>query len=120
VVQVAGILAARRVHLDHALRDAVVAAISDSKPLGPETRAVLESCQQKADDQYLDVLDSLGANEPLPSEAMESFVRARALAAVLAALSEPNPADATEVVYEVLASGRDDEVLAAIESVLKL
>jgi hypothetical protein len=64
------------------------------------------------DNSYLDMQDTLEAHQSLPREAVESFRRARALAAVLGATDPVADAEATEIVYEAIASSTNEKEAA--------
>jgi hypothetical protein len=115
IVERACMLAVNGLNLEGALREGVVASIRGGE-LPTDVLALLERLQQEADDHYLGVLDSLETGEPLPMEAEASFRRARALAAILAGTGEVDAEAATDVVYEVFASGADHEALETIVS----
>jgi hypothetical protein len=121
MVRAAGTSAAEKAGLDAVMRGEVIAAINGAKAIDDATRACLETLQWESDQYYLKVSDSLAARESLPAEAMTSFMRARAVAAILLAVADRDDAGtATDVVYETLACGSDrDALLSTIERIVQ-
>jgi hypothetical protein len=116
IVEGACMLAVNGLDLERVLREGIVASIRGTRELPGDTRALLERLQVEADDHYLRMLDSLKSEEALPVEGQASFRRARALAAILAGTGEVDAVTATDVLYEVLASGADHGALRTIVS----
>jgi hypothetical protein len=106
----------RNAHLEGDLLDATLAAVDGRKTLRPELRERLVDLQQRWDDRYLDVQDSLEAGEQPPAEALEAFHRARALDAVLGALEEADGPATTDIVYEAIMSGAGGPELVSVIS----
>ena len=99
------------------LRD-VLAAVEGREALQPDIKEQLTELQRRMDDSYLDAQDSPEGQGELPAEALQSFRRARALAAVLAAIVEVDARAATDAVYEAIASSSDEaEIVATISNV---
>ena len=116
VVATAAKLALQNAELESDLLQEVLAAVDGRASLQPDVKDRLIALQWQMDDSYLDAQDSPEGQRGLPTEALRSFCRARALAAVLGALGEVDVTGATEVVYEaIVSSSNEDEVAEAIQ-----
>lgn len=97
------------------LRDAL-AAVDGREALQSGIKERLTELQRQLDDSYLDAQDSPEGQDELPAEALRSFYRARALAAVLAAVAEVDATGAVDVVYEAISSSlNEDEIAETIQ-----
>ncbi len=97
------------------LRDAL-AAVDGREALQSGVTERLTQLQRQLDDTYLDAQDSPEGQDELPAEALRSFYRARALAAVLAAVAEVDVTGAVDVVYEAISSSlNEDEIAETIQ-----
>lgn len=92
---------------DDLLRDAQE-AVDGREPLQPDVKEQLIELQRRLDDSYLDAQDSPEGQGELPTAALLSFRRARALAAVLGAIVEVDAMGATDVAYEAIASSSNE------------
>lgn len=90
-------------------------AVDGREALQPGVKEQIIELQRRSDDSYLDAQDSPEGQGELTTEALLSFRRARALAAVLGAIAEVDAMGATAVVYETIASSSNEaEVVEAI------
>ena len=112
VVATAAKLALQNAGLEGDLMREVLAAVDGREVLQPDIKKKLTELQWQLDDSYLDAQDSAGGQQALPADALQSFYRARALAAVLAAVVEVDATEATEVVYEAIASSSNEDQAA--------
>jgi hypothetical protein len=112
VVATAAKLAVQNAGLESDLLREVLAAVDGREVLQPDVKKKLIELQQQLDDSYLDAQDSAEGQQALPAEALQSFYRARALAAVLAAVVEVDATEATEIVYEAIASSSNEDQVA--------
>jgi hypothetical protein len=101
--------------LQEPLGAVTMATLDSGEPLDVAVRTRLQEMQEESDNSYLDAQDALGPTETLSTGALREFRRARALAALLAAVGCRDGAQATEVVYEALASSEDEK--AAFETI---
>jgi len=115
VVTAAARVAVHGSGLPDPLAAVTMSAIDSGAPLDPKVRQRLQELQEESDNSYLDAQDALGPTETLSRDALREFRRARALAALLAAVDRQEGAQATEVVYEALASSEDEK--AAFETI---
>ena len=115
VVRTAAKLALRNTGLEGDLLREALTAVDGRGTLPPDINKRLTELQWQLDDSYLDAQDSPEGQEELAAKALQSFYRARALAAVLAAIVEVDAIAATDVVYEAIASfSNEAEVVEAI------
>ena len=115
VVTTAAKLALRNTGLEGDLLREALAAVDGRETLPPDINKRLTELQWQLDDSYLDAQDSPEGQEGLPAKALQWFYRARALAAVLAAVVEVDAIAATDVVYEAIAScSNEAEVVESI------
>jgi hypothetical protein len=113
VVRTAAKLALQNAGLEGDLLRGALAAVEGRQVLEPDIKEKLTDLQQQLDNSYLDAQDSSKGQQELPAEALQSFYRARALAAVLAAIMEVDAMKATDVVYEAIASSSNETEIAA-------
>jgi hypothetical protein len=115
IVAAAARVAVQSSGLQERIAAVTVAAVDSGSPLDPEIRKRLQELQEESDNNYLDAQDALGPTETLSADALREFRRARALAALLAAVDVRDGTQAAEVVYEALASSEDEK--AAFETI---
>jgi len=100
-----------------AIRAATLSLVERRAPLDVDLRAQLRALQEEAENAYLDSMEATDSHETTDAAALTAFRRARALAALLLAVSaEDDPQQAAEVVYESLAScaSSEDEARALL------
>lgn len=115
VVPAVARLAVQSSGLQESLAAVVLTAVDGGAPLDRQVRDLLQQLHAESDHKYLEAQDALGPREAPSADMLREFRRARALAALLAAVDCRDGHQATEVVYEALASSEDEA--AASESI---
>jgi hypothetical protein len=109
IVRTAARVAAVNSGLPAPVADAAITAVDSGTPLDASVKDQMQALQEELDNIYLDALDALGPTDAPSAEALRAFRRARALAALIYAVNAGDALQATEVVYEALASSEDEK-----------